>query len=677
MKKSTITQQNMEETSNTISTSLTDELRADFINRMIRGVTYYSSSPHVVQLSIMLWDSYCAKCPNKSRRDILCAATASVLMATELSGVHSIDVDILTNIVNYPNSYLNEILFFAAAKNQFYNQYMDKSYRNGAEYEKDSDTSSYSIVCYSSNKNSNNRYIQFDPSQYLSKEERDDMQKVVIENIEESDVINMSYEILRTKNMRLFYETPAQHLYRLSLTEEEQRLGVYISLICMIDSTEYKAICSSLLAHKIVELINLCTDRTESGKIREIISEDRVLLWIYSKWINFDLKKNLSLAEYLHYHFGMGIDAVNEKFTCGLNHVLEAMLSVNTRPDRILVSSVEKTSLPYHDIPILTYAEFLKQYTTTNNIGQGTFGSIWEIADSSRSSQIVVKKIYEDRASAYREINAYLELKHPNILEIYGCSVSNNHEYFYLVLEKMETTLSFYLHMEVSKYENITWDDQRSCILQLLSGIEHIHNRNLAHRDLTASNILIKFEEGKPILKIADFGTAKHMVYGETFDSRYNTHQVCGANYRAVEIWIGQAYGKSADIWAVGCLIYLIVERRNLITASGFKSFLINLIKLCGEPVKVSDDICPISTAKVETEHKNSFNTDFSRWYHYNRIDKIVPEEVKNRVSISKLSIMEKTHPKIADVIKKCLHYQPLMRPTAPDLVIAVAHALQ
>lgn len=43
----------------------------------------------------------------------------------------------------------------------------------------------------------------------------------------------------------------------------------------------------------------------------------------------------------------------------------------------------------------------------------------------------------------------------------------------------------------------------------LITGIAYMHDQNIVHRDLKPENILVCDSNGGPILKIADFGTAK------------------------------------------------------------------------------------------------------------------------------------------------------------------------
>ena len=86
-------------------------------------------------------------------------------------------------------------------------------------------------------------------------------------------------------------------------------------------------------------------------------------------------------------------------------------------------------------------------------------------------------------------------------------------------------------------------------ICEILLAICYMHEKNIIYRDLKPENLLID-KEGH--IKIADFGFAKKLTNDRTFT-------LCGTpEYLAPEIILGskEGYGKSADWWALGILVY-------------------------------------------------------------------------------------------------------------------------
>lgn len=85
---------------------------------------------------------------------------------------------------------------------------------------------------------------------------------------------------------------------------------------------------------------------------------------------------------------------------------------------------------------------------------------------------------------------------------------------------------------------------------QLLSGLEHCHNRRVLHRDIKGSNLLI---DSGGVLKIADFGLASF------FDPNHKhpmTSRVVTLWYRPPELLLGATdYGVGVDLWSAGCIL--------------------------------------------------------------------------------------------------------------------------
>jgi len=92
-------------------------------------------------------------------------------------------------------------------------------------------------------------------------------------------------------------------------------------------------------------------------------------------------------------------------------------------------------------------------------------------------------------------------------------------------------------------------DTAKNYFGQLMSAISHMHEQNIAHRDIKLENILLD-EKGN--VKLADFGYSAKFTPGKLFEDSVGT-----TNYFAPEIHAGIAHsGESADIFACGVILF-------------------------------------------------------------------------------------------------------------------------
>eukprot|EP01130_Rhizamoeba_saxonica_P015568 TRINITY_DN7028_c0_g1_i2.p1 TRINITY_DN7028_c0_g1~~TRINITY_DN7028_c0_g1_i2.p1 ORF type:complete len:454 (+),score=90.03 TRINITY_DN7028_c0_g1_i2:165-1364(+) len=153
-----------------------------------------------------------------------------------------------------------------------------------------------------------------------------------------------------------------------------------------------------------------------------------------------------------------------------------------------------------------------------------------------------------------QEINIMLALDHINIVKLFW--ITREPEVC-LVMELCDLgTLEEYVQQRnnrLSEMEGITF------IHQLQEGLNYLNDRNIIHRDLKPPNLLLKYQDGKEVLKICDFGLAK------TLGGTAMAHTLCGTwGYMAPEIHTSRNYNIKADLWSVGVIMYRIFSGKTL-----------------------------------------------------------------------------------------------------------------
>ncbi|XP_062121453.1 putative mitogen-activated protein kinase kinase kinase 7-like [Drosophila sulfurigaster albostrigata] len=97
-------------------------------------------------------------------------------------------------------------------------------------------------------------------------------------------------------------------------------------------------------------------------------------------------------------------------------------------------------------------------------------------------------------------------------------------------------------------------DERIDWMLQCAKGIEYLHKKNIAHRDLKTQNLLLF--NGYHTLKICDFGTVKELV-------TKNTQDVGTVCYMAPEVYnfnVNEKYNEKCDVFSFGIIFWEVVK---------------------------------------------------------------------------------------------------------------------
>ena len=97
-----------------------------------------------------------------------------------------------------------------------------------------------------------------------------------------------------------------------------------------------------------------------------------------------------------------------------------------------------------------------------------------------------------------------------------------------------------------------------------------MQERNVLHRDIKMSNIMVSMDKN---IKIIDFGLAVQLSDFVEEDS-----SICGTpNYLSPETIQGKRFGPMSDLWAIGCILYMMVIGRPPFEGSSVKTTVENI----------------------------------------------------------------------------------------------------
>ncbi|ETE69164.1 Cyclin-dependent kinase 10, partial [Ophiophagus hannah] len=207
------------------------------------------------------------------------------------------------------------------------------------------------------------------------------------------------------------------------------------------------------------------------------------------------------------------------------------------------------------------------------------------VSDRARDTQtgeiVALKKVRMDKEkdgipiSSLREITLLLKLQHPNIVELKEVVVGNHLESIFLVMGYCEQDLASLLENMQAPFS----EAQVKCIvLQVLHGLQYLHNNFIIHRDLKVSNLLMT---DKGCVKTADFGLAR--AYRVPLNPM--TPKVVTLWYRAPELLLGTTTQTTAiDMWAVGCILAELLAHKPLLPGSSEIQQVDLIVQLLGTP---------------------------------------------------------------------------------------------
>ncbi|KAK3104813.1 hypothetical protein FSP39_010841 [Pinctada imbricata] len=209
-----------------------------------------------------------------------------------------------------------------------------------------------------------------------------------------------------------------------------------------------------------------------------------------------------------------------------------------------------RPELPIY-LPAIQGCRNVEEFLCINRIEEGTYGVVYRAKDKKTDEIVALKRLKMEKEkegfpiTSLREINTLLKAQHQNIVTVREIVVGSNMDKIYIVMDYVEHDLKSL--METMKNPFLV-GEVKTLMLQLLRGVDHLHDNWIIHRDLKTSNLLLSH---KGILKIGDFGLARE--YGSPL--KHYTPIVVTLWYRAPELLLGiKEYSTPIDLWSVGCI---------------------------------------------------------------------------------------------------------------------------
>lgn len=191
----------------------------------------------------------------------------------------------------------------------------------------------------------------------------------------------------------------------------------------------------------------------------------------------------------------------------------------------------------------------MENYHILGCIGEGSYGKVYR-GQRKYSANVVALKFIPKVGKSERELRGLRQeieimsnLQHENIVQMLDSFETE--EELVVVMDYADGEL-----YQILEDDGTLPEDQVQLIAcQLVSALYYLHSHRILHRDMKPQNILLA--KGEKV-KLCDFGFARAM----SFDTLVLTSVKGTPLYMAPEIVEEHPYDHTADLWALGCILY-------------------------------------------------------------------------------------------------------------------------
>lgn len=155
-----------------------------------------------------------------------------------------------------------------------------------------------------------------------------------------------------------------------------------------------------------------------------------------------------------------------------------------------------------------------------------------------------------------RELEALIETKHENIIDVFDIIRANKKLYIFMEFASNGDIAGY-----IRKHDGVSL--QLGCIwfLQISNGLVHLHEQlHSCHRDIKLDNFLLS---DKFIGKLSDFGFAR-IAFDENTNKVMMSNTYCGTlPYYSPQLLTRTPYNPfKTDVWSMGVSFYILLHNR-------------------------------------------------------------------------------------------------------------------
>ena len=219
-----------------------------------------------------------------------------------------------------------------------------------------------------------------------------------------------------------------------------------------------------------------------------------------------------------------------------------------------------------------TVTDFRRHYRMSEKLGEGTFAIVRKGVDLSTKEAVAIKEIDKEKSCEEARENEVKIMEkighHPNLIAMHN--VYETDDFLLLVQDLAEGGELF---DRIVKSGELSEHDAAKLFGDAVKAVKYLHDLHIAHLDIKPENLLlkkvpkssvsllkskhhktmVKESELEEVVALADFGLA--------IESSNDDFDLCVGTpaYWAPEMVRRERFGLPVDIWALGCVLYILL----------------------------------------------------------------------------------------------------------------------
>ncbi|XP_052236412.1 kalirin-like [Dreissena polymorpha] len=196
---------------------------------------------------------------------------------------------------------------------------------------------------------------------------------------------------------------------------------------------------------------------------------------------------------------------------------------------------------------------YSNDFTELEELERGRFAVVKKTSQNCSGQHFAAKMIKRRGTSktlVETEYNTLQSLDHTGLVRAHDLYETS--EYFVLIMQLMPQGRLFDYICSTAHFDELHAGEFTH---QLLEAVHYLHNCRIAHLDIKPENLLLDISNSVAMVKLADFGDARHIY------NNFYVHSASGdPEFLSPEIVAGVPVGLLSDIWSIGVVLYVMLS---------------------------------------------------------------------------------------------------------------------